>query len=174
VLANEDVLAAGEYPVSLRVRGPSGVAWEKHVTLRIPKPPPGEDGSLAVEVFSGQVTLNGPPGEYEFAASMDRGGAPFGGRLKFRMRIAFVVPVTGSSRKPRTGPLQATLPVRLWGVGRAVETWLKKQGVRCSPFEGNASSRGEVILVGKVPGRDRLGGDGKANGLGEAARCSCR
>ena len=127
VLANEDVLAAGEYPITLRVRGPSGVAWEKRVTLRIPPAPPGEDGPLAVEAFRGQVTLNGPPGEYEFAASMDRGGAPFGGRLKFRV----------GDRKllPKIKPV-----VRVWGVGRAVETWLKKQGVRCAPFEGKAAS----------------------------------
>jgi hypothetical protein len=149
VLANEDVLEAGEYPVSLRVCGPSGIVWEKRVKLRIPplrasvgtQPPPGEEGPLAVEVFCGQVVLKGPPGEYEFAASMDRGGAPFGGRLKFR--------VADRKSLPKVKPV-----VRLWGTGKAVETWLKKQGVRCVPFEGKGASRGEVIVVGKAPDSD--------------------
>ena len=138
VLANEDVLAAGEYPVSLRVCGPSGTVWEKRVTLRIPQPPPGEDGPLAVEVFSGQIVLKGPPGEYEFAANLERGGAPFGGRLKFR--------VADRESLPKVKPV-----VRLWGAGKALETWLKRQGVRCAPFEGGRVRGGEVILVGKAP-----------------------
>lgn len=155
VLANEDVLPAGEYPVRLRVCGPAGIVWEKRVKLQIPAVAPGEDGPLAVEVFSGYVTVKGPPGDYEFAASMDRGGAPFGGRLKFRVAEPVrSVAVRRSSKKPLTGPLQAGLPVRLWGTGAEAEAWLKKQGVRCAPFDGKGTNRGEVILVGKVPARD--------------------
>jgi hypothetical protein len=164
VLASEDVLPAGEYPVRLRVCGPSGIVWEKRVTLRIPPlrasvgtaAPPGEDGPLAVEVFSGNVTLKCPPGEYEFAASMDRGGAPFGGRLKFRVAEQVrSVAVRRSSRKPLTGPLQAGLPVRLWGMSRTAEDWLEKQGVRCAAFEGGRARRGEVVVVGKAPDSDK-------------------
>ncbi len=56
VLANEDVLAAGEYPVSLRVCGPAGTVWEKRVTLQIPAAAPGEDGPLAVEIIVAVVS----------------------------------------------------------------------------------------------------------------------
>ena len=36
VLANEDVLLAGSYPVWLRVLGPNGVAWEKKLEVVVP------------------------------------------------------------------------------------------------------------------------------------------
>jgi hypothetical protein len=155
VLANEDVLPPGEYPVRLRVCGPAGTAWEKRLTLRIPQPPLGEDGPLAVEVFEGKVALNVPAGEYEFAASMDRGGAPFGGRLKFRL--------TDRASLPKVKPV-----VRVWGLGKEIEGWLRQRGVRVAPFEGKPARRGEVILVGKCP--DRKGWPALA---GEIARGSC-
>lgn len=85
VLANEDVLPPGDYPVTLRVIGPAGVAWEQHVTACIAGSEPGREAALAVPVFAGRVELAGPPGEYEFAATIEQGGAPAGGRLKFRL-----------------------------------------------------------------------------------------
>ena len=37
VLANEDVLRPGEYPVRFRVWGPAGIVWEKAATVHIPE-----------------------------------------------------------------------------------------------------------------------------------------
>jgi hypothetical protein len=138
VLANEDVLGPGEYPVTLRVSGKTGNIWEKKVTATIPKPAPGQDGPLAVNVFCGEVKLTAPAGEYEFGAYMEHGGAPFGGRLKFYLSD----PVSFPKVKPT---------VTVWGLNTPVEKWLGKQGVKCKPYSKSISKNREVILVGDSP-----------------------
>jgi hypothetical protein len=146
VLANEDVLAPGEYPVRFRVSGPAGVAWEENATARIPEPGPSGDGPLAVGVLRATVNLTGPAGEYIFSAEMLRGGAPAGGRLKFRLSDAAALPRMKGA-------------VTLWGLDDRVEAWLTAHGLRCRRFEERAPRRREVILVGNPgdasPGRWR-------------------
>jgi len=135
VLANEDVLPPGEYPVRLRVSGPAGTAWEQRTVARLPAPPPGGDPPLAVPVLRESVTLEGPAGEYTFAVEMERGGAPAGGRLKFRLSDAADLPRMKGA-------------VTLWGIDDRVEAWLVARGLRCRRF-GTARTRArEVILVG--------------------------
>ena len=141
VLANEDVVAPGEYPVTLRVLGPAGVAWEQQTVLRVPEPNPGDDGPLAIPVFSGEATLAGPGGQYEFAAEMASGGAPAGGRLKFYLSdIAGLPP---ASRK-----------VVVWGLDDGVQQWLVSHGVACESFDKAAGETTQVILVGDVSGAE--------------------
>jgi hypothetical protein len=135
VLANEDVLSPGEYPVTLRVSGKTGTVWEKKVTAKIPTPPASQDGPLAVSVFCGEVKLNAPTGEYEFGAYMERGGAPFGGRLKFH--------ISDPAGLPKVKPA-----ISIWGLDPKTENWLGTQGVRYKPFGKTASKNREVILVG--------------------------
>jgi hypothetical protein len=135
VLANEDVLPPGEYPVRFRVFGPAGVAWERSAALRIPSPAAGEDGPLAVPVLCEDVSISGPAGEYHFAAQLQRGGAPAGGRLAFRLSDPAELP-----------SVKAT--VALWGVDERTESWLVSRGIRCRKFSGRARRRPEVILVG--------------------------
>jgi hypothetical protein len=128
------VLAPGEYPVRFRVRGPAGVAWEENATARIPEPGPNGDGPLAVGVLRTTVTVDAP-GEYTFSAEMLRGGAPAGGRLKFRLSdVAALPPMRGS--------------VTLWGIDDRVAAWLTAHGLRCRRFEERAPRRREVILIG--------------------------
>ena len=108
VLANEDVLAPGTYPARLRVVGPNGIAWEEKREVIIPQPAAGEDGPLAVPVFAGDVTIPGPAGQYTFAATLERGGAPAGGRLTFQLseRAQGGAAVDGGGRRrwiPRAG-----------------------------------------------------------------------
>ncbi|MFA5206687.1 MAG: malectin domain-containing carbohydrate-binding protein, partial [Lentisphaeria bacterium] len=139
VLANEDVLPPGDYPVTLRVHGPSGVIWEAKRTVTVPVPPPGGDAPLAIPVFDGEVALDGPPGAYIFAASLDRGGAPAGGRLRFHLAAppAAVTP---------------DAPVVLWGVAPAVVGWLGRHGVNGTAFAPAADpDRRQLILVGADP-----------------------
>lgn len=138
VLANEDVLGPGEYPVTLRVHGEVGTVWEKKTVVKIPKVKAGEDGPLAVPVFCEEVKLKAPAGEYEFSAYLEQGGAPFGGRLKFRLA------------DPAAWPKVAA-PVTLFGVDRAIEKWLVSQGVKCRPFGKGGAKKREVILVGSSP-----------------------
>ncbi len=135
VLANEDVLGPGEYPVTLKVSGKTGNVWEKKVTVKIPKPATGQDGPLVVNVFCGEVKLTAPTGEYEFGAYMEQGGAPFGGRLKFY--------ISDPADLPKVKPA-----ITIWGLDKRVEKWLDKQGVKCKPHSNKASKNREVILVG--------------------------
>jgi len=68
VLANEDVLKPGHYPAQFKIRGPQGTLWETTMDVSIPEPGFGEDGPLAVPVFSEEVLLEGCTGIYEFSA----------------------------------------------------------------------------------------------------------
>ena len=136
VLANEDVLAPGNYPAWLRVLGPNGVAWEKKIDVVIPKPAEGEDGPLAVPVLDEEVTFTGPAGKYTLCATLERGGAPTGGRLTFHV-----------SEVPQG---TATAGVSVVGVEPRVEEWLKSHGVAIVE-----DSR--VILVGELKPEQREG-----------------
>ena len=137
VLANEDVLRPGEYPVRLRVRGPLGVVWEQATVVRIPQPEAGKAGPLAVPVLCEEIIFSGPAGIYELAASMERGGAPAGGRLKFYVADAAALP-------------QLRQTVVLWGVEARVERWLAAQGIECQPFAGTETEHNNVILIGEL------------------------
>ena len=134
LLANEDTLAPGTYPVWLRVLGPKGVAWEKKLDMVVPQPAADEDGPLAIPVFSEEVVIAGPTGQYTFAATLERGGAPAAGRLMFHV-----------SEAPKAEKSMAVVTV---GVDLRVQAWLKSQQVRVGPLEeANAGAR-QVILVG--------------------------
>ncbi|MFH1008805.1 MAG: sugar-binding domain-containing protein [Candidatus Latescibacterota bacterium] len=137
VLANEEVLKPGHYPVCLRVSGPSGIAWERRTAARIPEPPPGEEGPLSIPVFCEKVGLPGKAGVYEFAASMERGGSPAGGRLKCYVSDRADLP-------------QVEGPVTVWGMEERVEEWLTSHGMDCRPFGEPAPDRREVLLVGDL------------------------
>jgi hypothetical protein len=126
------------------VVGLGGVAWEERLALCVPQLAPGEDGALAVPVFRGQVTLSGPAGTYELAATIERGAAPAGGRLKFRL-------------SERSAALSPSPSVTTWGIDERVRSWLAAAGVSTQPYTGvpapdDQGSAGErqVILVGKL------------------------
>ena len=136
ILANEDVLSPGEYPLCFRVSGPHGVVWEKRAAACVPALALGEDGPLAIQVLCEEVPLSGPPGVYELVANMERGGAPAGGRLRFRISE----PV--GEQHPRT-------KVTLWSVEQRIETWLTAHGLPTRHFEEPAPNSREVILVGE-------------------------
>jgi hypothetical protein len=134
VLANEDALVPGTYPVWLRVTGPDGVAWEKKLEVIIPQAAEGEDGLLAVPVFSGDVAIAGPSGRYTFAATLEHGGAPAAGRLAFQVTEATKV--------------EKSRAVTTLGVDERVQAWLKSRNISIGAFgEANVESR-QIILVG--------------------------
>ncbi|MGA2067660.1 MAG: sugar-binding domain-containing protein [Thermoguttaceae bacterium] len=136
VLANEDVLRPGEYPVRLRVLGPTGVVWERKLSLRIPEPAPGRFPPFAVHVLSEKMTLGLPAGTYQFAATMDRGGAPAGGRLRFYLGEAKGLP-------------QLKQPATLWGIDERTKLRLEEHGIICRDFQPPPPPGPEVILVGQ-------------------------
>ena len=131
VLANEDVLAPGEYPVTLRVNGPAGNVWEKKTSVTVAT----GEGPLAIPVSVDEVTIDGPEGQYVFAANLERGGAPFGNRLKFYLS------------KP--GQMAGAAPSCLaWNVSEPVTTWLAANGVACAPLEMAPEDTSRIILIG--------------------------
>jgi len=146
VLATEDVLRPGEYPARFRICGPSGIAWERQASVRIPEVPAGQDGPLAVPVLSEEVTLDGPPGEYEFVANLEAGGAPSGRSLQLTVSDADQLPTMKHS-------------VSLWGIDQKVEGWLKSHGLDTRRFSGVSPGRREIILVGDV---SKIGSDANA------------
>ena len=140
VLANEDVLQPGEYPVHLRIFGPEGPVWERRVTVTIPRPSgngsgSGKLGALAIPVLAEEITLNTPPGKYQFAANIERGAAPAGGRLTFHLSDAAAL--------PRLSETVAT-----WGIEARHANWLNAHGVATRPFNPAAQAQPEIVLVG--------------------------
>jgi len=135
VLANEDVLPPGDYPVTFRVFGPEGIAWERQTQVHIPAPAAGELGPLAMPVLREEVTLNGPAGAYTFAASLEHGGAPLGDRVSFFLTDAAAWPAMKGT-------------VTVWGMDEAAIAWLTAQGLRCRGFSARPLRTREVILVG--------------------------
>jgi len=143
VLANEDVLRAGEYPARLRISGPAGIAWERQAVARVPGTAEGEDGPLAVPVLREEITLDRPAGLYQFVANMEKGGGPLGREVQFYLSDTAGLPKMNQA-------------VTAWGLDPKAVDWLKARGVACEPFEREAPNRREIILVG---GLARAGAD---------------
>lgn len=136
VLANEGVLPPGTYPARFRVLGPAGAAWEKRAVFEIPAPSP-----LAVPVLRETFRLDGPPGQYLFAANLERGGAPTGGRLAFQISDPAALPrLSGSAR--------------LWGLAQPAAAWLRGRGLDCAEFTPAAPAAPGLILVGLPVGAE--------------------
>jgi hypothetical protein len=135
VLATEDVLPPGEYPVCFRIQGPEGLAWETRTTLTIPEVEGNEWAPLAVPVLKEEVVLDGPAGTYEFAACLEQGGHPFGNRKAFRL--------SDPAQWPRLKGSVVT-----WGLGQEVADWLASRGLTCRGFSGRQVRKPQVVLVG--------------------------
>ncbi len=139
VLANEDVLPPGEYPVTFRVQGPEGTSWERSATVRIPQPAAGSAPPLAVPVLKEEIVLNAPAGVYEFAARLERGGCPVGDRRPFRLSAAQDLPVINAA-------------ISVWGLDTRSIAWLEAHGVACQPWSAAARRQPGVIVVGLPAG----------------------
>jgi Glycosyl hydrolases family 2, sugar binding domain/Glycosyl hydrolases family 2/Glycosyl hydrolases family 2, TIM barrel domain len=138
VLANEDVLKTGEYPVQFRVWGPKGNAWSKEASISIPPMNAGHEPPLAIPVLKEEVTFSGPAGRYKLAPFMPRGAAPPETSWHFYLSDRKSLPM-----------LQAK--VVTWGVADSVESWLAKFGVQVRTLNSSASLQArELILVGDV------------------------
>ena len=128
VLANEGVLPPGAYPAAFRILGPAGPVWEAKTTVQV-------DGAFASPALHAAVTLDGPAGEYVFAASLEAGGAPTGGRLHFHLSRADELPRLHSR-------------AAIWGIAPKAEAWLAQHGVACHPLDWESGAQ-ELILVGQ-------------------------
>jgi hypothetical protein len=138
VLANEDVLAAGEYPVLFRVFGSrSGVVWERETVVRIVAGAGEQAGPLAVPVLSETLLEGLAADEYVLAAHLVRGATPRGDRLAFR--VSEPVPARDDE-----------CSVQHVGLDPATLAWLAARGVAGTTF-APAAGGPPVVLVGAVP-----------------------
>ncbi len=135
VLANEGILKPGTYPSSFKIFGPEGVVWERTIDVVIPEADQDGRQLLAVPAMKAEVEVEGPAGTYCFAASMDKGGAPAGGRLDFYL--------SETSNKPSD-----LLEVSLLGIRQEVKEWLSFQGIRCQEYQTNHENKAKIILIG--------------------------
>jgi hypothetical protein len=152
VLANEDVLAPGDYPVRLQVVDPNNVsAFDRTITLTIPDTKNKPEPSFALPVFAEDVVIDGPSGKYRFLATLQKGGAAGGGDIVFYVADPADMP-----------PVETE--VVLWGNDSNLVQWLKDAGIKTRPFTPGVQTSREVILVGDKP----LEANGEA--FGELAR----
>lgn len=149
VLANEDVLAPGKYPLRLQVFGPYAVAdtgsaagrkcvFERTLSVTIPEQKDGTELPLVLPVFAEDLPLDFPAGRYRFVASFDRGAAAAGGEAEFYVADAEQLP-------------NVEAEVMLWGEDSALKKWLTDRGVRYRDFTPTAPAAREVILAGRQP-----------------------
>ena len=112
VLANEDVLLPGDYPVRLQVVGPDGVRiLDKTVTLSIPKSAAGNEPAerpFALPVFAEDVAVTGPAGKYRLVADFVQGAAATCGRIEFYAAEAAEMPKVPAESS--SGEMMPSLP----------------------------------------------------------------
>jgi hypothetical protein len=139
VLANEDALMPGKYPVRLLVVGPNAVrVWEKTVSVTIPERGKKPEPPMVMPVFSEEVAIDGPSGKYRFLATFERGAAAAGGSAEFH--------VTDPAEMP---PVEAE--VAIWGEDADLAKWLTSHGIRTRLYTAAPQARREVILVSGKP-----------------------
>lgn len=135
VLANEDALAPGEYPVRLQLVGPGMVrVFQREVTVTVPAADEGGEPPFALPFFSEEVTIDAVGGTYRFVATMQRGGAPTGGEMRLH--------VADPDEMPK---VQAE--VVAWGNDPGLTRWLAEHGIRTRPFSPGRHERRDLILA---------------------------
>lgn len=121
VLANEDVLTPGEYPVRLRIVGPAGTAYEKAGSIKIPDPKGSPEPPFVFPWLKEDIVLEGPAGKYEVAVFFERGAAAVG-----RQTV-----ILGEARHQST-PRQS---VTVWEDDPALSKWLRAHDCAITKFE---------------------------------------
>lgn len=141
VLANEDALPPGDYPVRVQVVGPDRrIVLNRRLTLTIPPVRNGKEPPLAQPVFSEGLKIDGPSGRYQLLTTLEQGGAPTGGQTYFHVADPVDMP-------------SVTSEVVLWGDDPELAQWLGEHRIRSRAFdETRQSTAREVILAsGRAP-----------------------
>lgn len=142
VLANEDILAPGEYPVHVMVVGPGMTrVLDKHITATVPAPTDKGEAPFALPVFSEEIVIDGPSGEYRFLAQMEQGGAPLGGEFLFSVTDAASMPSVETE-------------VVLWGEDAGLSEWLTQHNIKSRAFSPAPPMQRELILASSKPAGD--------------------
>ena len=139
VLADEDAMLPGKYPVHLLVVGPKGNrAFEKHIEVTIPEKTAASEPPMAIPAFDETVAIDGPPGKYRFLVEFERGGAATGGDTEFYVADPAELPAVDAE-------------IVVWGEGPQVVEWLSKSGIKHRPFDARTLTAREAILALNPP-----------------------
>ncbi len=139
VLANDDALGPGKYPVRLQIVGPAGaMVLDRTVELEVPPRSAATEPPLTVRCFDETVPVDGPEGEYRFTATFLRGAAAAGGPATFH--------VADPARMPAVETEIVT-----WGDDPGLARWLTDHGIRHRPFDPRRISGREVIVGSETP-----------------------
>ena len=132
VLVNEDILGPGDYPVRYMVVGPGNQrVFDEVRTMTIPVPPEGKENPMVLPVFSEEIAVDGPAGEYRFIAEIQKNGAAAGGIERFF--------VADKSEWPK---VEGHFIV--WGKDAELLQRLKKMGIDAVPA-GTPGGTGEKL-----------------------------
>ncbi len=139
VLANEDQLLPGEYPVRVMVVGPDHeVVFQKSVTFTVPNYESGKEPSYVIPVFKEDVLIEGQTGRYRFIVDFEKGAAAAGGTFVFHVMRREEMPAVEAE-------------VVLWGEDEQLFNWLKENHIKISRFDKNIADKRQVILAAGAP-----------------------
>ncbi len=140
VVANENALLPGEYPIRLQVLGPDNVAvFDKTVRVKIQDPKLKPEQPMAIPILEEDIVINGPTGKYQFAGAFEHGGAAAGGSVEFY------------ATDPADMPKMET-DIALWGDEPVVTKWLADRKLKFHKFVADKQTSREVIVIGRKPG----------------------
>ncbi len=137
ILANEDVLLPGQYPIKIKIVGPQGCIFERSTILNI-----SGNEEFAIPVISEDIILDGPAGRYDVIASFEHGAAPMGGKTHFFVSDPASLPKVDNT-------------ITLWSDGDKLKSWLNDRGINYRDFHEPASDSREVILIGELDDVDK-------------------
>ena len=139
VLANEDVLKPGKYPLRLIVAGPDNHrVFDRRIEVEVLAEVNGKEPPMAFLLFSEEAAIDGPTGQYKFLARFEHGAAAFGGEAKFYVTEGALMP-----------PVSAEIV--LWGEDADLKKWLAENGIANRRFDPSVTDQQEVILVSDTP-----------------------
>ena len=138
VLANEDALAPGRYPVRLQIFGPANaLIFDRRINVEIADPKGLPEPPFATPIFADDLVMDVPTGRYRFVASFEEGAAATGGGTEFYVC------------DPKDMP-PVDMEITLWGEDSGLSQWLSAHGIRWRAFDA-ASNRRDVILACGTP-----------------------
>jgi len=135
ILANEDVLAAGDYPVRLEIINANAHAVHvRRFRVTIPPDRPDSLSPLAMSVLDEQVTADWPTGKYRVVATFEQDAAAAGGEAEFYVTDAAEMPAIETE-------------VALWGNDTDLARWLGDHGIRVQPVAPDGKVRRQLIIA---------------------------
>ncbi|MCU0960231.1 MAG: hypothetical protein MUF48_09015 [Pirellulaceae bacterium] len=136
VLANEDVLPAGQYPAKAWVFGPDAQpVFEASFNVVVGE---GEQ-PFALPAFHHRLAVDGPTGTYRLVVSFERGAAATGGEVEFYLFDRRDMP-------------RVEAGVVLWGDDPELAQWLAGQGISVAAFDPTVPvTTRQLLLASRTP-----------------------